>query len=111
MPAVITVLPEPKAGPLLYTIDAVSRTLAGWARAHAIPKTTLYSRVIQHGMSMADAIKLGSRSDATAASAVQPPPMPHRCRRHIGYRRTHRTKSVATTDPRTKNVVPQVICN
>ena len=68
----ITVLPEPKAGPLLYTIAGVSRTLAGWGRAHAIPKTTLYSRVIERGMSMSNAIKLGSRREATAASAVQP---------------------------------------
>ena len=59
----ITVLPEPRATEVLYEVDGVSRTLTQWAKAHAIPKTTLFSRVIERGMSMADAIKLGSRGD------------------------------------------------
>lgn len=48
---------------MLYEVDGVARTLAGWAKAHASPKTTLYSRVIERGMSMPDALKLGSRSE------------------------------------------------
>jgi hypothetical protein len=56
-------LPEPKATDVVYEVDGVSRTLSQWAKTHAIPKTTLFGRVIERGMSMADAIKLGSRGD------------------------------------------------
>lgn len=65
--ATLTALPEPKAGPMLYCIDGVSRTLEGWARAHAISKTTLYSRVVERGMSMSDAIRVKSRRGPRAA--------------------------------------------
>jgi len=61
--ATITALPEPKAGPLLYTLNGESRTLAAWARYYAIPKTTLYSRVIERGIPMAAAVRLGERGD------------------------------------------------
>jgi hypothetical protein len=41
-----------------------------WAKAHGIPKSTLYSRVVERGMTMADALKLGSRNEAAAASEL-----------------------------------------
>ena len=67
----ITKVPEPKAGPTVYTLAGVARTLDQWAKAHAIPKGTLYSRVVERGMTMAEALKLGSRSAATSARACQ----------------------------------------
>jgi hypothetical protein len=37
----ITALPEPNASQVLYEVNGASRTLTEWAKAHAIPKTTL----------------------------------------------------------------------
>lgn len=64
---VIDHIPEPKARLILYSVGGESRTLVQWAKAHAIPKTTLYSRVVERGMAMADALKLGSRKRAVTA--------------------------------------------
>jgi hypothetical protein len=60
-------LPEPKARAVLHTVNGTSRTLDQWAKAHGIPKSTLYSRVVERGMTMVDALKLGSRNEAAAA--------------------------------------------
>jgi integrase len=62
-------IPEPKAGRVLYAVRGESRTLAQWASASGIPKTTLYSRVVERGMTMAKAIKLGSRAAAAESKA------------------------------------------
>jgi len=60
---------DPRLSPLCqgyevsYEVGGVSRTVTGWAKAQTIPKTTLIRGVIERGMLMAAAIKLGSRRD------------------------------------------------
>ncbi len=107
--ATITALPDPKAGPVLYTVIGISRTLDQWAKVHAIPKGTLYSRVVERGMSMADALKLGSRSRDAAAHVQSSQPLdPAAADRRTGAADTSDTGgligqlSVATTDPPNK---------
>ena len=57
--ATIKKLPSPRVA-VLYEIDGVSRTMADWSRATGIPKNTLHHRVATAGLSMAEAIALGS---------------------------------------------------
>ncbi len=52
--------PPPRAG-VLYEIDGKSLLLAEWARERKIPKATLHYRVITRGLSLQDALRLGSR--------------------------------------------------
>ena len=53
-------LPAPKsaASARLYAVDGVERTLADWARASGISKTTLHHRVVVRGMGMPEALAL-----------------------------------------------------
>ncbi len=58
--ATLTSLPAPRtAAPVLYAVGVTSRTLAEWARATGIGKSTLHHRVVTRGLSMAHAIALG----------------------------------------------------
>jgi len=66
----IKTIPEPKAGPTLHTVRGDSRTLDQWAKAYAIPKGTLYNRVVERKMKMSDALKLGSRRTRAATTQL-----------------------------------------
>ena len=52
-------LPAPRAGRVKFIVNGVTRTLSDWARVSGISKATLFNRVLEHGMSMADAVALG----------------------------------------------------
>ena len=95
----LTALPEPKAGPVLYAINGVSRTLDQWAKAHAIPKGTALqpgrpARYADDRCAQARFTARRCRNSRPIVSTVRTRhrPLPHICRRHIGYGRTHRTK-------------------
>jgi hypothetical protein len=68
----IRALPEPKQQ-VLYDVNGTKRTLADWAVASGVPKTTLFHRVLKVGMSMAEALALGrgTRGRRLAPSAVE----------------------------------------
>jgi integrase len=66
----ITKLPDPKAGPKLYEVAGVSRTLAGWAKARGMSKGTLYNRVVERGMNMAAALALSTRTGTSSTSST-----------------------------------------
>jgi len=51
-------IPKPHTR-VLYTVDAVDKTLGAWAVASGIAKATLRWRVLERGMSMAQAIAWG----------------------------------------------------
>ncbi len=73
----ITELPAPKQRRALYRIDCDERTLAQWARARGVPKSTLHHRVVTLGMSMERALELGKGRPAglappTASPVIEP---------------------------------------
>lgn len=52
-------LPAPRESHVRYVVEDAARTLAEWARVSGISKTTLFNRVVRHGMPMAEALALG----------------------------------------------------
>jgi integrase len=81
----ITKLPEPKVR-TVYEVDGIAHTLAEWAIASGIPKTTLFHRVMKVGMSMADALALGRGRRGRRLAAANGKPL--------------QTKAPVTTPPK-----------
>ena len=68
----LTCLPAPKPGPRKYMVDGVPGVLADWAKLSGISKTTLHHRVVNRGMSMADALALGKGTRGKTLSGAAP---------------------------------------
>lgn len=55
----ITKLPPPRRGVKTYEVDGEQHTLGEWSKLTGISKSTLHHRVVEVGMTMKDALKLG----------------------------------------------------
>ena len=116
LPSVPALLRSPTSAPRGHRHPRLGRTQSGAGAlldqrrvAHARPvgrgardsEGHALHRVVERGMPMAEALRLGSRRcrnsrpiESTGRSRHRP--LPHMCRRHIGYGRTHRTKNPTT---------------